>query len=88
LYDTSRRRTRRDGCYGEDRPEHECFGLPHGGIIVGLLFGLIILIYGVAWALSVTLGITFSGQLVGPLIAILIAILIIAGAIYQLRRRK
>jgi uncharacterized integral membrane protein len=88
LYDTRRRRTRHDGCYGEGRPEQGCFGLPHGGIIVGILFGLILLIYGVSWVLSITLGISFSGQLVGPLIVIAIAILIIAGAIYQLRRRK
>ncbi|MGA7075144.1 MAG: zinc ribbon domain-containing protein [Halobacteriota archaeon] len=91
LYDTRRRRARRDGCYGprgEQRHEEECFGLPYGGAIVGILFGLILLISGVAWVLSLTLGISFNGALVGPLIAIAIAILIIAGAIYQLRHRK
>ncbi len=90
LYDTRRRRGRRDGCYGsrdEERPEEECFGLPHGNAIVGILFGIIILIAAIAWILSLTLGITFNGAFVGPIIAIIIAALIIAGAIYQLRRR-
>ncbi len=31
------------------RAEEECFGLPHGGAIAGLLIGTIIIIAGVAW---------------------------------------
>lgn len=90
LYDARRRHTRRDGCYGEERPEHECFGLPHGGIIVGILFGLLLLIVGVGLILQNVLGIAINvnGQLIGPVVLIFIAILIIAGAIYQLRSRK
>ena len=90
LYDTRRRRTRRDGCYGEERPEQECFGLPHGGTIVGIFFGLILLIAGVVLILQNVLGIPINvnGQLIGPVVLIAIAILIIAGAIYQLRHRK
>ena len=91
LYDTRRRRARHDGCYGprgERRPEEECFGLPYGGAIVGILFGLILLIYGAAWVVSLTLGISLNGQLVGPLIAITIGILILAGAIYRLSHRS
>ncbi len=90
LYDTRRRRTRHDGCYGEEREEQECFGLPHGGIIFGIFFGLILLIAGVVLILQNVLGIpvNVNGQLIGPVVLIAIAILIIAGAIYQLGRRK
>ena len=90
LYDTRRRRARRDGCYGAESPEQECFGLPHGGIIVGIFFGLLLLIVGVVLILQNVLGIPMNvnGQLVGPVVLIVIAILIIAGAIYQIRRRS
>jgi hypothetical protein len=90
LYDTRRRRTRRDGCYGEERPEQECFGLPHGGLIVGIFFGLLLLIAGIVLILQNVLGIQIdaNGQLIGPVVLIFIAILIIAGAIYQFRSRK
>jgi uncharacterized membrane protein YvbJ len=88
LYETRRRRTRRDGCYGEQRPEEECFGLPHGSIIVGIIFGLILLVAGILLILQTTLGISISGQLIGPVILIIIAILILAGALYQLGRRR
>jgi hypothetical protein len=91
LYETRRRRTRREGCYGApraERPEEECFGLPHGGIIVGIIFGLLLLIGGILLILQQTLGISVSGALIGPAILIIIAILILAGAIYQLGRRR
>jgi hypothetical protein len=93
LYDRRRRRARRDGCegcYGDEGPEQECFGLPHGGIIVGILFGSLLLIAGVILILQRVLGIAINvdGELVGPVVMIAIAILIIAGAIYQIRRRK
>lgn len=86
LYERRRRRTRRDDCYGEQRPEDECFGLPHGRVIVGIIFGLLLLIGGILLFLQQTLGISVNGQLVGPLILIVIAILILAGALSQLRR--
>jgi hypothetical protein len=90
LYDTRRRRTRRDGCYGEERPEQECFGLPHGGIIVGILFGSLLLIAGVLLILQNVFGIAINvnGGLIGPLVIIAIAILILAGAIYQYQTRR
>ncbi|UCC33266.1 MAG: zinc-ribbon domain-containing protein, partial [Candidatus Bathyarchaeota archaeon] len=31
------------------RVEEECFGLPHGGAIVGLIIGAIILLIGLSW---------------------------------------
>ncbi|MEI7826514.1 MAG: zinc ribbon domain-containing protein [Euryarchaeota archaeon] len=90
LYDTRRRRARRDGCYGDEGPEQECFGLPHGGIIVGIIFGLLLLIAGVILILQKVFGIAinFNGELVWPVVMIAIAVLIIAGAIYQIRRRS
>lgn len=90
LYDTRRRRTGHEGCFGEDNKEAECFGLPHGGIIVGLFFGSLLLIGGIIALLQNVFGIPINvnGQLIGPVILIAIAILIIAGTLYQLRRRK
>ncbi len=91
LYDDrGRRRDRRDGCYGsrdEGRPGEECFGLPLGNVIVGIIFGILILIGAILWILSLTFGVMFNTTLVGPIIVLIFAILIIAGAIYQLRRR-
>jgi hypothetical protein len=92
LYDErGRKRDRRDACYGprEGRhPEAECFGLPHGSAIVGIIFGILILIAAVAWILSLAFGITFNTTYVGPVIVLIIAILIIAGAINRLRYRR
>jgi hypothetical protein len=52
---------------------------------------LLLLIVGVVLILQNVLGIAINvngGQLIGPVMLIFIAILIIAGAIYQIRRRK
>lgn len=72
-------------CFGPSERRHmedECFGLPHGGAIVGIIFGIIIVIIGLA---------IFSGleiwDYLGPLIIVVIGILIIAGAFYGMRRR-
>ena len=66
--------------FGE-RMEHECFGLPRGGVIFGLLIGLIIIIVGLqqifGWKIDV-----------GPLAIIIVGILFVAGAIYTLSRRQ
>jgi len=100
LYDTRRRRARRDGrygdegrrdgCYGAESPEQECFGLPHGGIIVGIFFGLLLLIAGVILILQKVLGIAINvnGDLIWPVLLVVFAVLIIAGAIYQIRHRS
>ena len=64
------------------RPEEECFGLPHGGAIVGLVIGIIIILVGLA-SLS---GIDF-GRYIWPLIIIAFGILIVAGALYRYGRR-
>jgi len=60
------------------RPEEECFGLPHGGAIVGLVIGIIIILVG----LSSLLDIEFW-----PFIIIIFGILIVLGAVYRYSRR-
>jgi hypothetical protein len=63
------------------RQESECFGLPHGGSIAGLVLGLLIILWGV----TSVFGIDF------PLWAILIIIfgtLMVAGALYSISRKR
>jgi hypothetical protein len=93
LYGTKRASTRRDDtCFGpkeEKRFEEECFGLPHGGAILGLLFGVIILIFGASWVISLSLGIDIDvWKFMGPIMVIFIGALIIAGVIYGLSHRR
>jgi tetrahydromethanopterin S-methyltransferase subunit E len=63
--------------------ENECFGLPHGGAIVGLVFGIIIVFLGIA----IYTGFANLWDIMGPLILVIVGILIIAGALYGMRRR-
>jgi len=65
------------------RAEDECFGLPHGGILVGLIIGVII----VLWGLSSLLDINF-GTYLWPFIIIIFGTLIVAGALYKYTRRS
>ena len=77
------KRKRGSTCFGqpERRMEDECFGLPHGGAIAGIIIGIIIILYGLVniygWKLDI-----------GAYIPIIIGILIVAGAIYGLTRRR
>ena len=61
--------------------EDECFGLPGGGSIIGIIFGLIIVLFGIrelfGWNVDF-----------GPFITIIIGVLILAGALYQQNKRK
>ena len=64
------------------RPREECFGVPGGGAIFGLVFGAILI--------SLGLGIIFNldvGKYVGPAILITIGLLIVLGAVYGYTRR-
>ena len=65
------------------RAEDECFGLPHGGILVGLIIGLIIIL----WGFSSLLDINF-GTYLWPFIIIIFGTLIVAGALYKYTRRS
>ena len=78
--------------WGEDfgrRVEEGCFGLPHGGVIVGLLFGIIVIIVG----LSMVPGLIppeirmAAEPYFWPTIIIIVGVLGIAGALYRFTRR-
>lgn len=92
LHAPKRATTRRDdNCFGprgEKRVEEECFGLPYGGAILGLIIGIIILIFGATWIISSILEIEIDvWRFIGPTMVIVIGILIIAGVAYRFRRR-
>ena len=74
---------RRDDCFGPSEPEKACFGLPYGGIIIGIIIGLFIVILGIAQIANLQIN-----QYIGPLILILIGVLIVAGALYGMSKRK
>jgi len=61
--------------------EDECFGLPHSGVVAGIVLGIIIII----WGLSILFGWVINIMAFG---AIIIGTLILAGAIYKLTRRR
>lgn len=65
------------------REEDECFGLPNGGIIAGLILGLIIIL----WGLSTLLDISF-GDYLWPFILIIFGSLIVLGALYKYTRKS
>jgi hypothetical protein len=61
--------------------EDECFGLPGGSSIIGILFGLAIILLGArelfGWRIDF-----------GPFAIIVVGVLILAGALYQMNKRK
>ena len=70
--------------WGEDfgrRAEKECFGLPHGGTIFGLVIGIIIIVVGISSLPGIDLEIW-------PLIIVIFGLLILGGAIYTLTRKR
>ena len=64
------------------RVENECFGLPNGGMIVGIVVGLFIVLLG--------LGLFLQGYGIHidfwPFIIIIFGVLLLAGALYRYRR--
>jgi uncharacterized membrane protein YvbJ len=74
-YQTGRRERR--------QREDECFGLPHGGTIVGLIIGMIIILWGISTITDIDFGDYFW-----PLIIIIFGILIVAGALYKYSRKS
>ena len=63
------------------RKENDCFGLPHGGSIAGLVIGLLIIL----WGLSAVLNIDIN---VWALVIIIFGTLMVAGALYTITRRR
>ncbi|MCW4014926.1 MAG: zinc ribbon domain-containing protein [Candidatus Bathyarchaeota archaeon] len=64
------------------RKENECFGLPHGGSIAGLVLGLII----VLWGISSIFDIPF-GSYLWALVIVIFGTLMVAGALYSMSRK-
>jgi uncharacterized membrane protein YvbJ len=73
--------------YERRRAEQECFGLPHGGAIVGIAIGLVILLWGV-FLLAQQAGLIVSTPDFWVVILIIIGILMIAGAAYRMTRPR
>jgi len=69
------------------RMEKECFGLPHGGAIFGLVIGIIILIWGI-FTLARQMNWVSETPELWFVILIIFGVLLIAGAIYGIRRSK
>lgn len=67
--------------------DDECFGLPSGDAICGVIFGSIIIISGLAWVLGWDFA-TLWETAIGPYLVILFGALIIIGAIYSSTRKK
>jgi ribosomal protein L40E len=70
----------------EKRREDECFGLPHGGAIAGIVIGGLILLWGIV-TLALQQGWITSTPDLGWLVLIIFGVLIVAGAIYRMSRR-
>ena len=65
------------------RKENECFGLPHGGSIGGLVLGLIIILWGVTAVLDIDFGNYFWAFII-----IIFGTLMVAGALYTISRKR
>jgi hypothetical protein len=63
------------------RKESECFGLPHGGSIAGLVLGLMIILWGVTGVL----GVDFPFW---AFIVIVFGSLMVLGALYTMNRKS
>jgi uncharacterized membrane protein YvbJ len=81
LYPT---REERRGYYR--RYENECFGIPHGGAIVGAAIGLIILLAGVIIILQQEDLIPATVD-IWPIVLIVFGVLILVGALFRTRHR-
>jgi uncharacterized membrane protein YvbJ len=73
--------------YERRRAEQECFGLPHGGAIVGIAIGLIILLWGVLM-LAQQANLIASTPDFWVVILIIIGVLMVAGAAYRMTRPR
>lgn len=75
---------KRAEAWGEDfrkSAEQECFGLPHGGTIFGLIIGAIIILVGVTSLAGIDLEFW-------PLIIVIFGCLILGGAVYKLTQKR
>ena len=84
LYLARSREHREDTCFdqSEKRVEEECFRIPYGGAIAGIIVGVFIILLGLTIAFRLDVW-----RWAGPLIAIVIGTIIVIGAIFGHRRR-
>ncbi|MGD0449995.1 MAG: zinc-ribbon domain-containing protein [Candidatus Bathyarchaeia archaeon] len=73
--------------YERRRAESECFGLPHGGAIFGLIIGVIILLWGF-FALAAQTHLISTAPDLWIIVVVVIGILLIAGGVYQMNRSR
>ena len=83
-----------DECWGTRRQgepyrrmQYECFGIPRGGVIVGIAIGLFIVLAGILILLPEAFP-GFPTINPWPIAIIIIGILIVIGALYGLSRRR
>jgi hypothetical protein len=69
------------------RVEGECFGLPNGGMIAGVVFGLIVIILGLGLFLQASGYIGDFWNIFWPMILVILGILILLGGLFGRRRR-
>ena len=65
-----------------EKAEQDCFGLPHGGIIAGIIIGVLIIIFGITMMFGIDFGQYWY------VIIIIFGILLVAGAIYRMTHQK
>ena len=68
------------------RTRDECFGIPGGGVFVGLAIGIIIILFGSIWFLQQAELIPETVE-IWPFVVIIFGVFLILGAVYGLRRR-
>jgi uncharacterized membrane protein YvbJ len=73
--------------YERRHMENECFGLPHGGAIVGIVIGAIILLWGFS-LFAQQAGWIVTIPDFWPLIIVILGVLILLGAISRMGRRR
>ncbi|MFW9770180.1 MAG: zinc ribbon domain-containing protein [Candidatus Thorarchaeota archaeon] len=84
--ETSREIRREVRRHGEPKDD-ECFGLPNGDAICGIIFGGIIIIAGLSWVFGWDFS-TLWETAIGPYLVITFGALIIIGAVYSSTRKK
>jgi uncharacterized membrane protein YvbJ len=72
--------------YERRRSESQCFGLPHGGTIAGIVIGALIILWGF-FTLAEQQGWITQAPELWWIIIIIIGVLMVAGGIYRATRR-
>ena len=85
LQHAKRNKKREDTCFGpsEQRVEDECFGLPFGKELIGLVAGVFIILMGISIIFEFNLG-----RWTGVFILLLVGTLIITSVLYSFLKQK